>query len=65
MAVEDLKPIARGEGADQDGRPQQDSNLRTRLRRPVLYPLSYGGPVTPKGYQSYGIVWDIAAALGK
>ncbi len=23
--------------------PQQDSNLRTRLRRPVLYPLSYGG----------------------
>ena len=32
-------------------RPQQDSNLRTRLRRPVLYPLSYGGPVTSKGYQ--------------
>src|SRR6516225_7249434 len=31
MAVEDLKPIARGERADQDGRPQQDSNLRTRL----------------------------------
>jgi hypothetical protein len=26
-----------------DGRPQQDSNLRTRLRRPLLYPLSYGG----------------------
>jgi hypothetical protein len=24
-------------------RPQQDSNLRTRLRRPMLYPLSYGG----------------------
>ena len=24
-------------------RPQQDSNLRTRLRRAVLYPLSYGG----------------------
>ncbi len=23
--------------------PQEDSNLRTRLRRPVLYPLSYGG----------------------
>ena len=39
-------------------RPQQDSNLRTRLRRPVLYPLSYGGPVTPKGYQSRAIVWD-------
>ena len=25
-------------------RPRQDSNLRTRLRRPALYPLSYGGP---------------------
>ena len=24
-------------------RPRQDSNLRPRLRRPVLYPLSYGG----------------------
>jgi hypothetical protein len=27
-------------------RPQQDSNLRTRLRRPLLYPLSYGGSDT-------------------
>ncbi len=40
-------------------RPQQDSNLRTRLRRPVLYPLSYGGPVTSKGYQSEGVGWDV------
>src|SRR3712207_7838326 len=24
--------------------PRQDSNLRTALRRRVLYPLSYGGP---------------------
>jgi hypothetical protein len=24
--------------------PRQDSNLRTRLRRPALYPLSYEGP---------------------
>ncbi len=31
--------------------PRQDSNLRHRLRRAVLYPLSYGGSVTPKGYQ--------------
>ena len=23
--------------------PRQDSNLRFRLRRPALYPLSYGG----------------------
>ncbi len=28
--------------------PQQDSNLRTRLRRAVLYPLSYGGSATVK-----------------
>ena len=27
-----------------DGCPRQDSNLRSRLRRAVLYPLSYGGP---------------------
>jgi hypothetical protein len=25
------------------GCPRQDSNLRSRFRRPVLYPLSYGG----------------------
>ena len=24
-------------------RPRQDSNLRSRLRRPMLYPLSYEG----------------------
>jgi hypothetical protein len=29
--------------------PRQDSNLSTRLRRPVLYPLSYeGGPRDPE-----------------
>jgi hypothetical protein len=27
----------------QTWRPRQDSNLRSRLRRAVLYPLSYGG----------------------
>jgi hypothetical protein len=32
--------------AAQQKRPQQDSNLRTRLRRPMLYPLSYGGYAT-------------------
>lgn len=26
--------------------PRQDSNLCLRLRRPTLYPLSYGGSVT-------------------
>ncbi len=25
-------------------RPRKDSNLRTRFRKPMLYPLSYGGP---------------------
>jgi site-specific DNA recombinase len=30
-------------------RPQQDSNLRTRLRRPLLYPLSYGGSDNARG----------------
>lgn len=29
--------------ADFQQRPRQDSNLRTRLRRPMLYPLSYEG----------------------
>ncbi len=27
-------------------RPRRDSNSRSRLRRAVLYPLSYGGPAT-------------------
>ena len=27
-------------------RPREDSNLRTRLRRPMLYPLSYEGRET-------------------
>ncbi len=31
--------------------PRQDSNLRTRLRRPMLYPLSYEGGMTCKGYR--------------
>ncbi len=26
-------------------RSRQDSNLRTRLRRPALYPLSYGSGI--------------------
>ena len=36
-------------GAAHAKRPQQDSNLRSRLRRPLLSPLSYGGCATPKG----------------
>ena len=30
-------------------RPRQDSNLRLRLRRPTLYPLSYEGGVSTTG----------------
>ena len=30
-----------------DVRPRQDSNLRTRLRRAMLYPLSYEGRPEP------------------
>ena len=33
------------------GCPQQDSNLRSRLRRPLLSPLSYEGYATKKDYQ--------------
>ncbi len=43
-------------------RPQQDSNLRSRLRRPLLSPLSYGGYATPKGYQQKGLPGHAAAA---
>src|ERR1700690_2520844 len=35
-------------------RPQQDSNLRTRLRRPMLYPLSYGGCATQERLPAAG-----------
>ena len=39
---------SRSSGSDQEKhlRPRQDSNLRSRLRRAVLYPLSYGGPAS-------------------
>src|SRR5690606_6483206 len=33
----------RSPGHRRSWRPRQDSNLRTRLRRPMLYPLSYEG----------------------
>lgn len=37
-------------------RPRQDSNLRSRLRRAVLYPLSYGG-------QRSGAAWKASKDL--
>jgi hypothetical protein len=55
------QPSANRETADQqglahdhDGCPRHDSNVRTRLRRPLLYPLSYGGFRTQQGYQPRG-----------
>jgi hypothetical protein len=36
-------PLVSDDWCKSGKRPQQDSNLRTRLRRAVLYPLSYGG----------------------
>ena len=41
------RPEALSRRSSEDGAcpwyPRRDSNARTRLRRPVLYPLSYGG----------------------
>jgi hypothetical protein len=33
----------RRDGVECEWYPRQDSNLRTRFRKPTLYPLSYGG----------------------
>ncbi len=41
--------------------PRQDSNLRTPLRRRVLYPLSYGGPGRGTQYQPAGEPPDVRA----
>ena len=41
--------------------PRQDSNLRTRLRRAVLYPLSYGGGNGRKGTRIGPAVCDRVA----
>ena len=50
-------------GPGKKKRPQQDSNLRSRLRRPLLSPLSYGGYAPGKGYQPKGAPGH-ARALG-
>ena len=41
VPLEETLPAVTGSGPD--GRPRRDSNSRSRLRRAVLYPLSYGG----------------------
>ena len=41
--LEDKSTMSRDIALAPQKRPRQDSNLRHRLRRPVLYPLSYGG----------------------
>jgi hypothetical protein len=39
-----MPPIGKYEPSSYElQRPRQDSNLRTWLRRPLLYPLSYEG----------------------
>jgi hypothetical protein len=43
------------------GRPRQDSNLRHRLRRAVLYPLSYEG----KGIDRSAVVHRADTAAGR
>ena len=42
-------------------RPRQDSNLRTPLRRRVLYPLSYGGSGRRTQYQPVEEATDVRA----
>ena len=46
-------------------RPRQDSNLRHRLRRPVLYPLSYEGSDGHRRYTgaSQGAISTVVRAV--
>jgi hypothetical protein len=46
-------------------RPQQDSNLRTRLRRPMLYPLSYGGCATQERLPAAGPIRTLSHATAR
>ena len=41
-----LTPIVSLIGPEMYQRPRQESNLRSRFRKPMLYPLSYGGKST-------------------
>jgi hypothetical protein len=43
----------------EETRPRQDSNLRTPLRRRVLYPLSYGGSGRRTQYQPVREATDV------
>ena len=51
--------------AGQQWCPRQDSNLRSRLRRAVLYPLSYGGIRLVSGKQCYNTVSHSRARPGR
>src|SRR5215469_10312528 len=44
--------------------PRQDSNLRSRLRRPLLSPLSYGGSRTAARLPAHGGVPGVRAPPG-
>ena len=37
--------------------PEEESNLRTRLRRPMLYPLSYQGRRLRRTRGTWGKFW--------
>jgi hypothetical protein len=49
--LSDLSSLTESYNCRSTGCPRQDSNLRTRLRRAVLYPLSYGGSRQRRDYQ--------------
>ena len=44
-------------------RPRQDSNLRTRFRKPMLYPLSYEGKVTIFAGQTSFARFSVSSAM--
>ncbi len=44
-----LTPLPALASASASSRPREDSNLRTRFRKPMLYPLSYGGGAGRQG----------------
>jgi hypothetical protein len=54
-------PAHRQDSLHQVECPRQESNLRTRFRKPLLYPLSYGGFYLQMGW--FSICSSIAFAI--
>ena len=62
IGLSEVTPAQECYAAGTKKRPQQDSNLRTRLRRPMLYPLSYGGSsAVGKGTSEWALPGHAAA----